>query len=658
MSLHPDLAAAFSAFRRGDLSQARDLAKRDFRIAPSAQADHLLGLIDCRLGEFDAGLGHLRRAVEAEPANPAYRLMLARALIDGGKPAEALTLGEPHGEGPAALDFLQVRAEAASAIGDPAAAVEAWQAIAAVRAGDWRVWNNLGNQLAALEQWDPAISALQKATQLNPREAAIRRNLAAALNSAGLVEEAARQLRTATTLDPTDVEIYLSLARLETLSGRHEASLVALDAAARLAPNRTDIAIGRGRCLTALARFEDAEECYRSALALSPADVTVTRDLGQVLERTSQLDALRQLLEKATEAGIARGQLAYLWAAIAFRDGRADEAWQLLSADSPDAEPVRWHRLRAKVADSRGDAGEAFASASAMNLATADHDEWRRRGAAYRARIRDLEPILTAEWVSKLPQLAPDGRRAPAFLVGFPRSGTTLLDTFLMGHPATEVLEEVHMLGSAELVIGNLRKLPSRSAGAFEKAREAYFAELDRNVDPGFGGLVVDKLPLNMLGMPLIHCLFPGAPVIFAQRHPCDTVLSGFMQSFVLNDAMACFLDIRDAADLYDSVMTVWWRARQMLPLNVQTLVYEDLVADPAAALRPLVGFLGLEWSDALLDHRATAKARGAIATASYDQVTEPLSQRPVGRWRRYQEQLRPVLPVLLPWAEKLGYRD
>ena len=99
-------------------------------------------------------------------------------------------------------------------------------------------------------------------------------------------------------------------------------------------------------------------------------------------------------------------------------------------------------------------------------------------------------------------------------------------------------------------------------------------------------------------------------------------------------------------------------RAREALPSQVYTSVYETLVADPEAALRPLLEFLGLEWHDELLDHRSTAAKRGAIITASYDQVIEPISTRPRGRWRRYETQLAPVLPVLLPWAERLGYED
>ena len=106
------------------------------------------------------------------------------------------------------------------------------------------------------------------------------------------------------------------------------------------------------------------------------------------------------------------------------------------------------------------------------------------------------------------------------------------------------------------------------------------------------------------------------------------------------------------------SAMEVWTRSRAAVDSRVQTLVYEELVADPESTLKPLVGFLGLEWRDELLDHRSTAKRRGAILTPSYDQVTQPLDARPSGRWKRYRKWMEPVLPVLLPWADRLGYGD
>ena len=130
------------------------------------------------------------------------------------------------------------------------------------------------------------------------------------------------------------------------------------------------------------------------------------------------------------------------------------------------------------------------------------------------------------------------------------------------------------------------------------------------------------------------------------------------MQSFTLNDAMACFLTIEGSAELYDAAMGMFTASRTALPVRVHSLVYEQLVADPEDELHPLIDFLELEWRPELLDHRKTARARGAIITPSYDQVVQPLSKAPSGRWRRYEQQMAPALPLLLPWADRLGYRD
>ena len=650
MSRAPELTEAIAAFQRGDLDRALSLAEQS---GGTAEAEHLLGLIHCRRGDLASGIEHLERAAAAEPINAAHRLMLARALVDSGRAAEVLTMPEPPVDNvPSSLALWHARAEAADAVGDPRTAKLAWQIVATARPSDWRAWSNLGNACAALEEWEDSADALRRAVAIKPDEPSIRRNLAGALGNGGAFEEAVAELEQAVRLEPDHVESRLTLAQLLADLGRHQEALAELAQASQLAAS-FDAEQGRGRWLIDLIRLDQAGQDRGSELAIGRI-----RKFGVLLERTNQMDALLELLDEAVSAGVDQGSLGYLWAARELRDGKPEEARRLLLTESPDHDPVRWHRLLAKIEDARGDAAPAFAAAEAMNHAVRDFDEWRAKGAEYRRRIHALAPIITDDWAGRLPTPVPSGRRSPAFLVGFPRSGTTLLDTFLMGHPDTEVLEEVHMLGAAELVVGKVAELPNCPSETLLEARKAYFAELDRHIGPTFQGLVVDKLPLNMLGLPLIHSLFPDARIIFAQRHPCDAILSGFMQSFVMNDAMACFLTIEDAADLYDAVMDVFTRSREALPVQVHTLVYEELVANPEAALKPLIDFLGLDWNDELLDHRATARKRGAIITPSYDQVTEPLSRRPSGRWRRYERQLEPVLPILLPWAKRLGYDD
>ena len=655
MEHDPDFAEAQSAFKRGDLDRARAIAEARLARDPNLPLlQHMLGLIHCRQGSMEAGIDWLEQAAKGEPDNVAYRVMLARALIDHNRAAEALELAvPPAGTSPPDLALWHARAEAAQSLSDHANAAQAWQILCAARPDDWRSWANYGDALAGLERWPDAANALRRAWTLNPNERPLQQSFASALASAGFYEEAADQLKALLDAGPDDAGIRLTLARLLADLGRQEDSMAQLDQAAQAAVGGSASGQSDARLIRiALGDRGDASE------PPSTAELRALRELALLLERTNRMEALHNLLNEAEEAGIKRDELGYAAAAVALRDGDASEAKRLLSLEDSTTDPVRWHRLMAKILDSLSDPAGAFAAAETMNRSVSDFGGWARRGADYRRRIHSLADTVTPEWTAKLRPLDPGPRRPPTFLVGFPRSGTTLLDTFLMGHPDTEVIEERHMLGAAETVIGNVAQLPLRSPGQLEQARNAYFAELDRHVDRTFPGLIVDKLPLNMLGLPAIYSLFPDARIIFAQRHPCDAVLSGFMQSFTLNDAMACFLTIDDSADFYDAAMTLFTRGRDALPLASHTLVYEELVADPGRALQPLIAFLGLEWRPELLDYRATATARGAIITPSYDQVVQPLNKAPSGRWRRYETQIEPVLPVLLPWAGRLGYAD
>ena len=592
---------ALEAFQQGDLDRARAAAEEGAVADKSPNWSHLLGLIHCRLGDPTAGVEHLRSAAQTEPGNAAFQVMLARALVDSGRPEEVLAMPEPpRSIAPAVVAQWQVRGEAAEAAGNREMAVEAWRNVAAATPRDWRAWSAFGNALASQNNWTGAAEALAEAHELNPAELAVRSNFIAALVQAGRQREAQ------------------------------------LD-------------------------FDEAESAFRRAYKLEPADASVVYHLGIALERTNRLDQLKSLLEEAAAAGIPADKTNYLRAALARRDGRLEEARDLLAEADPDIEPVRFHALRAKIFDALGDHRLAFDAATEMNRAATersvgggDREEWERQTRAYRADLHELAEMITPEWAAGVPRLGDPATQRLSFLLGFPRSGTTLLDTFLMGHPEVAVLEEKQLVARAADVVGGSRGLSDSSVGLLRKARAAYHDALAGLVGTGFSGLVVDKFPLDMAAAPVIEAVFPGAPMIFAQRHPCDVVLSGFMQPIgVVN-----FSSIEAAADYYDAMMSIWTAARETLDLNVHTVVYEELVVDPEAVLRPLLDFLGLAWDDRLLDHRTTAKARGTIVTPSYDQVTEPISTRPVGRWKRYEKEMADALPILLPWAERLGYRD
>ena len=234
----------------------------------------------------------------------------------------------------------------------------------------------------------------------------------------------------------------------------------------------------------------------------------------------------------------------------------------------------------------------------------------------------------------------------------------------MRSHPQISVVEEKPMVGVMTGVMSKafaqaptIQNLSTLSEPDICSLRDIYFKELAKYLDRvDDGKLVVDKLPLNIVHADIIHRVFPDAKFILALRHPCDCVLSCFMQTFKLSDAMVNFLSIDQSARLYAAVMELWFAYQQKLDLDVHALKYEDLVQDFEGTCKSLISFLGLEWDDNLHNYQKTALGRGSIKTASYHQVVQPLYKQASGRWTNYREQMQPVLPVLQPWIEAYGY--
>ncbi len=649
------VARVMTLYRAGDLPGARAEAEKALAVdADNAALLQLLGIICCRSGDLDSGAAHLRRSLSLQPGDQATRLGLANALVALGAFEEADRVCSAEYPDPAlwrlhgfVLQTLDRHSEAASSY---ARVVES-------QPGDWEIWNNLGNARRAAGDHRGAIAALEKALELRPDVPAIHYNLGTSLAAGGRLADGIEALTHALRLAPDLPGARFELGKALRHSGRFEEALPELERAAGAAPDKVEIRLEIGRALAGLRRFDEAEAAYERALAIQPGLADAFLERGLMLERGNKLDRLPALLAEADARGVPPEALSYLRALALDREGRTEEALAAAKAAPEGNEPVRRAALIGRLADKAGDSETAFEAYAEMNrLVAEDRPGARAEAAAYLDRVRALTGMLTEDYAAGWPTVAPEGRAAPIFLVGFPRSGTTLLDTMLMGHPSLHVLEEEPILQRVGDALGDFERLPGLTESEVERLRALYFDELDRFDPAAKARIVVDKLPLNMIGAPLIHRLFPEAKFIFALRHPCDVVLSCFMQNFDLNDAMASFLDLGDAARLYDRVLAFWERSRALFPLDVHVVRYEALVEDAEAELRPLTDFLGLPWDDRLLDHQATAIRRGAIGTPSYAQVAQPIYRRARGRWERYRPQMDEVLPILLPWAERLGY--
>lgn len=650
------LQCALDCHGRQDFAAAIEIAEAALGRGPDNPALlRILGDSHCRRGDLRAGVGHLRRAHELAPGDAATRFTLAQALAALGDlaGAEALCPAEPTAE------WDRLRGYLLQAQGRLAEAAQAYGRVVQANPGDWEIWNNLGNVRRADGDLAGAADALSSAVRLRPDLAALRFNLGTCLAQAERFGEAATELRETTRLAPNHAPAWLDLGKVLRHAGQPGEALSPLSHAARLSPNHPEPLLELARAYVSLVRFDEAEQAYRAAIQARPADPDAYLELGIVLERGNKLDELGELLVLADSHAVHGHDLDYLRALSLRRQGKLEEALRLALQAPAEIEPGRRARLIGRLADTLGDVETAFAAFEEMNRIAAEESPGARAAAdEYRRHIEAITAMVDEGWHESWSSMSSDEyQSSPVFLVGFPRSGTTLLDTILMGHPDIEVIEEEPILERVMEELGDMSRLPHIQSEEVGRLRALYLAGLDALVPPRPGRIVIDKLPLNIVGAPLIHRLFPAARFIFAQRHPCDVVLSCFMQAFEINPAMANFLDLGDAAELYDRVLTLWGRYRDILPLRVHSLRYEALVAGAEAEIRPLIDFLGLPWDERMLDNQRTAVERGRIMTPSYDQVTERIYDRASGRWKRYREHMRPVLPLLLPWAERLGYR-
>ena len=245
------------------------------------------------------------------------------------------------------------------------------------------------------------------------------------------------------------------------------------------------------------------------------------------------------------------------------------------------------------------------------------------------------------------------------FLVGFPRSGTTLLDSILRTHSKISVLEEkTYLLDARHNYFkennNNLNALLDISESKINEIRESYFNKININKNNP-KGLIIDKLPLSIIELGFINCIFPKAKIILALRHPCDVITSCFFSSFKINDAMVNFLDWNHTISFYNKVFDLFEFYEKELELICHKIKYEDVVYKFKDQIVSLLNFLELKYEDEMENFNITALKRNKISTPSYNQVINPLYQTSIGRWKNYLELKNPE-KELTKWIKTFNY--
>lgn len=483
-------------------------------------------------------------------------------------------------------------------------------------------------------QGDPgrARSLLEQAHHHRPDNPEIATNLARACRQAGDPEAAARYLGRCVERNPQFAPAWYTLAITLQGIGDSEGAIRCYERLLQINPKHADswanLAVLRER----LNQLDEAATAANQALSFEPENPMADLVLAQLDSRRGDFAGARRRLESLLSARrltpinqvIARGRLAD----ALDRLGQSEEAFAHYQA---------MNQLQARLAAETGKLGQGqYAMRNAQRL----HE-------ALDALAACAPPVSSS---------ALDG---PVFLMGFPRSGTTLLDRMLCAHPAIESVEEkpalVDAFGDFIQTADGLQRLQGLSDEQRVSYGDAYRKRLLAQAGSS-APVVIDKLPLNTMFLPLISHLLPNARVIFVVRDPRDVCLSCFMQRFALNVAMAHFLDLDTTADYYRSVMGLGLDSLEKLPIRFYVARYEDLVTDAEPVLRGAVDFLGQDWDSAVLEYRAGVAGQ-LIDTPSYRQVAQPLYRSSIGRWRRYEPQLAPILGRLGPLVDRLDYQ-
>ncbi len=688
--------------RQGNLEAARARFLDLLRDAPEhPEALHSLGNIDARTGRLDEAESLIRRAIAVKPLQASFvnslgNIFKARGNFDkaaelyaqavGLQPdfavahnnlgAVLLAAGDAQAAMEAILKALELDRNYAGAfdnlgralnnLGRHKDAANALRRAVIIRPDFARAYNHLGHVLRAMGELDEARDAFEHALGIDPSLVNARRNLATVLMSSGRYEEAIEAFEASLQSEPRDVPTLVNLGVAYHTIRRFKKSAAAYRRALAIDPKHAPAHLNLGLVLGEQRRTEEAEAAFLEARRLAPGNPDVHAELAALYEETNRLDEMRAALAAGLEQAPAHPRLNLEAAKLARRDGDAEAGVRRLRSVPPNRLPPRlaeqYHYQLGYLLDRTGDTGAAWGHFEAANdLASRTPRAAKASPERFLAMLEAMHAFFASADPASWPPAPATDRPAPVFMLGFPRSGTTLTDLLLDGHPDIRVVEEQNtILDVVESLAGRPGGYPASLAGLDEESirelRQQYFAALDAAAGDTGDALVVDKMPIRSFQVGLLWRLFPDARYVFGLRHPCDVVLSNFMQHYMPTDAFANFLTLDGTTRVYDGVMKLWHLYREKLPLTIHEVRYERLVEDLEGQARGLLEFLDVPWDPAVLDFTRTAESRGQINTNSYHQVTEALYRRASNRWKRYQGFLEPALERLDPHLQAFGY--
>ncbi|HEV7613014.1 MAG TPA: sulfotransferase [Steroidobacteraceae bacterium] len=598
-------------------------------------------------------------------------VLSAHAALDAGDSSQAealcrqaLALAPRHAR---ALELIGALEMEQRRFGE---AVPVFELLCTVEPDQSAHWFNFANSLREVGDADRSLEAFACAAARGERSADFYYNLGLTHMARGDFAAAKAVLEDALKLEPGDAEILhrYVLSCYECM--QFERALAALDnwTPSATAPAETVAAIAQ--VLLNLGEDSRAESLIRSAICGNQNAGALLVQV-QIFERTNRVAEAAALLERVASLPEAQSMGSdFLRVSAKIAQRRSDHALAIELYRRALADYSQLHD-RHFILFSLAESLHALERYDETVLTLLDAH---RSQAAFIRRSRPIaglrgtpemavtefscDPADIAIWDHTG---APPAVHSPIFVVGFPRSGTTLLELTLDAHPMLRSMDEQPFVQNAlEDILAKGITYPER-LGALTRAdldelRARYYERVRKKAPLDQGQRVVDKNPLNILRLPVIRRVFPNSPILLIVRHPCDVILSCFMQHFRAPDfAMLCS-EMPSLTLGYRKTFDFWYDQAALLSPRVLEVRYESFVSDFGIQVRRIAEFLELPWDSAMLEPAERARSKGYISTPSYSQVVQPVTQKAVGRWHAYRKYLEPALPVLAPYLQRWGY--
>jgi tetratricopeptide (TPR) repeat protein len=645
---HGNLGAALHDLGRwqealNSLQRALDLRPRDFDTLIDA-ADSLRALK--RPGE---AVDLYRRALLENPRSVEARNDLGNALLELGQPAEAVICFEQAlASKPDDARLYNNLANALARAARPQESLANARRAAALDPQLGAAHNTLGAALAALGQREPAVASYRRALRLEPRQVEWHENLGNALRDLGELQEALASFLRAVELDPDRATSHFNLGNVRLDLGQLDQAGASYLRALQLQPglaaaHLTLSMVRRRQGLTA-----DAEACCEAALAIAPESAEALSFLGELRADRGRFAEALTLFQRAIDID---PHFPSAWIGIATHRKMTaeDTAWldgaqAVLTRGLPLRHEVSLRHALGKYFDDIGDYARAFPSYAHANELTKRYGSAYDRSAVTRRVDRNIERF-DRQWL----QSASAGRvrsELPLFIVGMPRSGTTLAEQILASHAEVHGAGELTFWDNAAAAFEAVDGDPAAGAAMIPRMAAACLERLE--TIGGSARRVVDKMPANFMHLGLIHAAFPRARIIHMRRHPIDTCLSVYFQTFSTTHPYANDLD--NLAHYYGQYVRMMRHWREVLPATTLLEVpYEALVADQESWTRRMVEFIGLSWDPNCLEFYRTDRV---VITSSKWQVRQKMHAASAGRWRNYADFVGPLHGLLAPVLE------